>query len=163
MSQAVENLKQRFADMAPRERMLVVAAGLVCVTAIFFLAIWEPLAKGNERLRMENEQLQRLIADLGEVQPAASRSTTTPAQRNRKLLSIIDESAKVAGLSEAVKRSQPEGNQKIRVWLEAAEFSTVLRWLNTLNTKYGLTVIETDINREDKPGLVRARPGFVRG
>lgn len=162
----IEQLKQRFEALELRERLLVSAAAATVVAALLFLLIWEPLHDGVKRLRGEVVTTQVLVAELSQARSLvlSGRGGVGVIQgQGRSLLAIIDQTGKENGLASAITRMQPEGDTTVRVWLEQADFVAVLRWLNALETSYGVAVTEAAIDREAQPGLVRARLGLVRG
>jgi type II secretory pathway component PulM len=58
--------------------------------------------------------------------------------------------------------TQPDGNQSVRVQLEAAPFDILLAWLATLDRQYGLGVDSITIDRGNAPGLVNASVSFAQ-
>jgi type II secretory pathway component PulM len=57
---------------------------------------------------------------------------------------------------------QPDSESTVRVWLEAADFASMLRWIAMLNGSYGVGVSAAAISRDARAGYVRARLDFVR-
>lgn len=162
----IEQYRERFLALSLRERILVGMAALAVVLTLLFLLIWEPLGKGVERLRADVSTMQELVADLSQARALvlSGRGGIGVIQgQGRSLLSIADQTGKENGLGEAITRMQPEGDATVRVWLEQADFVSLLRWLNALENTYGVSVVEAAVDRETQPGLVRARLGLVRG
>lgn len=162
----IQELRQRFEGLNLRERLLVSAAAATLAVALFFILVWEPLHASVKRLRTDVSDMQGLVAELAQARSLilAGRNGIGVIQgQGRSLLSIIDQSGKENGLASAVTRMQPEGDATVRVWLEQADFAAMVRWLDKLESGYGVTVTEVAIDRESQPGLVRARLGLVRG
>ncbi len=162
----IEKYRERFLALSLRERILVGLAGLAITLTLLFLLVWEPLGKGVDRLRADVSDMQELVAELSQARALvlSGRGGVGVIQgQGRSLLSIADQTGKENGLGEAITRMQPEGEATVRIWLEQADFVSLLRWLNTLENTYGVSVIEAAIDRDAQPGLVRARLGLVRG
>lgn len=162
----IEKLKQRFLSLDLRERLLVSAAAATVTLALLFLLIWEPLHDGVKRKRDDLSEMQTLVAELGQARSLvlSGRGGVGSLQgQGRSLLAIADQTGKENGLANAITRMQPEGETTVRIWLEQADFTTVVRWLSLLEATYGVIVIEAAIDREAQPGLVRARIGLARG
>jgi general secretion pathway protein M len=162
----ITKLKQWFFGLPPRERTLVAAAAATVVVALLFLLVWEPLHDGVKRLRTEVAATQALVAELAQARSLvlSGRGGVGVIQgQGRSLLAIVDQTGKENGLGGAITRMQPEGESTVRIWLEQADFVSVLRWLALLENSYGVAVVEAAIDRETQPGMVRARLGLVRG
>jgi general secretion pathway protein M len=162
----IQELKQRFERLNLRERLLVSAAAGTLALALLFILIFEPLQASVDRLRTDVAEMQGLAAELAQARSLvlSGRNGVGAIQgQGRSLLSIIDQSGKENGLASAITRMQPEGDATVRVWLEQADFAALVRWLDKLESGYGVTVTEVAIDRESQPGLVRARLGLVRG
>lgn len=161
----IEQLRERFLALQPRERWLVGAAGAIVIVALLFLLIWEPLHGSVKRLRSDVADMQQLIAELAQARSLvlAGRGGAGVIQgQGRSLLAIADQTGKENGLGSAITRMQPEGDSNVRVWLEQADYGAMMRWIHVLETSYGIAVTEAAIDREAQPGLVRARLGLIR-
>lgn len=157
-----------FTALAPRERVLLLL-GAACVTVfVYYAAIWAPLAAGIKHRRQQIERLQSLVTWLDNAAQRAqalraSRTGTAPTGQDRSLLSVINQSSKNAGLGQAVTRIQPSGNDHIRVWLQGSSFNTLVRWLDSLRSHFGVSVTSASISATDQPGRVDARLNLTRG
>ena len=60
-----------------------------------------------------------------------------------------------------MKRVQPDGTNKARVWLENANFDVVIGWLEELERRYGVTVETVTFEKQQEAGLVDARISFL--
>jgi general secretion pathway protein M len=161
----IEKLKERFLALELRERLLVSAAVATVMLALLFVLVWEPLHDSVKRMRGDLSEMQTLVAELSRARSLvlSGRGGVGSLQgQGRSLLAIADQTGKENGLANAITRMQPEGETTVRIWLEQADFVMLMRWLNLLETTYGVTVIEAAIDREAQPGLVRARLGLIR-
>lgn len=160
-------MKEWFNSLVPRERLLVLAAAVVTTAALFFLMVWEPLVTANENLSQQvisAQELNNWLADV-EIEVAdlrASGRRGTLKGRNQSLLSVVDQTSRTAGLGDAVRRIQPEGDNQAQVSLEAAGFNKMLFWLGELEKNYGIRATAVTLTRDDKPGLVQARITLTR-
>ncbi|WP_348674312.1 type II secretion system protein GspM [uncultured Abyssibacter sp.] len=168
MTPALESLKARYLALEPRERRLVSGGAAVLVALLYYLLIWEPLAMGRERVASQLEVERSLAAELAAAAPLARQATassgapTTAAAQNRSLLAVVDQTGKSAGLGQGVRRVQPEGDDRVRVWLEGVEFNRTVRWLHQLESRHGMTVDSADVGSQTQPGQVEARLGLAR-
>ena len=73
------------------------------------------------------------------------------------LLGLIDRTARSATLSTAVTRMEPQGQERVRIWLTGADFDKVIAWLGKLRKQHGVRVITLDVERDKEPGRVGGR------
>lgn len=161
------SLKANFAswwgNLEYREQLLLAIASLLLVVSVGYFLIWQPIQSEKVLLSQDIESTESLLTRLNAIAPGqASKQTTQIKGQNLSLLAVVDKTVKAAGMGDSVKRIQPEGDAAAKIWLEQADFNKLLRWINQLNTQYGVDVSEITINREDTPGQIRARLGFQR-
>jgi general secretion pathway protein M len=73
------------------------------------------------------------------------------------LLGTIDRTAKAGDLGKSVKRVQPDGQTKARVWLENANFDAMIKWLESLQRQQGIRIVTSVIEKQEEAGIVNAR------
>lgn len=158
-------MKEWFESLEARERRMVIGGAItLLVLSIYFLG-WEPFIKGLHNLQ---ESTQRKQVDLVWMQNAAKevkqlQATQTAPVRfasGQSLLGVIDRSAKAKQLGDSMKRVQPDGTSKARVWLENAKFDVVIGWLEELERRYGVSIESITFEKQDEEGLVDARISF---
>ncbi len=155
-------MKEFLANLNPRERRLLYIGSAVAAVLLLYLAVWAPLSAKVDRLREGVARQQALEAWMQqasqEVQRLRKATATGSGQRPRQsLLALTDQSARQRGLAQAIKRVQPDGQDKVNIRLEGAAFDDVVTWLETLQSQYRVSVATITIDRQDQPGLVDVR------
>ncbi|TVS11533.1 MAG: type II secretion system protein M [Wenzhouxiangella sp.] len=144
-----------------RQRVLIVLAGLVLVAAALFVGVWEPLAESRAAERERVAGQQALLDWLDAVAPVAAelrrRGDRGRDRGGRSLLGLADETARAAGLAGALSRIEPAGDDRVRVWLEGAEFLATMGWLEQLAVGHPVVVDQLDVDRGRSSGLVNVR------
>jgi general secretion pathway protein M len=154
-------VKAWFSSLAPRERLMVIAAAAVIGLALAYLSVWEPLASG---IRHSEQGVQEQRALMQWMQQAAAEAKqlrgsagATAGDTGHSLLAVVDQTAKQSQLGSAVKRIQPDGQDLVRVSLEQASFDDVVLWLGNLHRANRVKVVDASIDRQSQAGLVNAR------
>lgn len=158
-------MKAWFATLAPRERMLVIAAAVIATFGLGYIALWEPLAASVARLEQsvqaQRELKQWMQKSAAEAQRLRGAGAPTPVassgEESRSLLSITDETVRENNLGSSVRRIQPEGQTIVRVVLEQASFDDMMIWLGTLQRSFGVSVVDLAVDRHEQVGRVGAR------
>ncbi|GAB4350028.1 MAG: type II secretion system protein M [Gammaproteobacteria bacterium] len=150
-----------WAGLAQNERRLVMLGGVALLVVLFYALIWLPLQKERDRL---TEELSAQRENLAWMQTHAAEARALLAKRpsvrplsGQSLLGLVDRTVRGNRLTETLQRIQPEGNDAVRVWLEAASFDDVSRWLGQLEQRHGIRVESINIERHQAPGRVTVR------
>ncbi|HEC20310.1 MAG TPA: type II secretion system protein M [Gammaproteobacteria bacterium] len=161
-------MKDWFMALETNERRMLLGGGTLLLVMLLYVGIWEPLSNKVATLRASTAEQTALLAWMRsaaqEVKQLRGRagSTAIPASGG-SLLSLVDRTARSGRLGGALKRVQPDGDQKVRVWLEAASFDDLVRWLATLETRHGVHVESSVFQALEAPGKVDARLVFTAG
>lgn len=152
-------MKQLFTSLDVAERRYVIIGGVVLAVILGYFLGYEPLALQNTKLQ---SVVERQAEDLRWMQHArkslATQDVAAPVPvSNKPLLVIVDQTIQQAGLKALLKRVQPEGTTKIRVWIEQAPFANLVQWLDDLQRNHGVVVDTAGIEREQNVGTVNAK------
>ncbi len=152
-------MREWFDNLEQREQLIVGAGAVLAALLFYWLLIWEPMARHAAELRAGMAESRELIAYLQEAEVEARRlgRNRPAAASGRSLLSTVDSSSKKAGLSEYIKRIQPEGQDSVRLWIENAPFEPLANWLLQLQSQHGVILDNGSLDRADRAGAVKAR------
>jgi general secretion pathway protein M len=128
---------------------------------LLYALVWDPYTSNVQRLS-ETVKEQRVLLTwmeqaAGEVRQLRGAGSAPVSTGGRSLLAITDSSARQAGLGNALKRVEPDGDTAVRVWLENAAFNDMTRWLDQLNEQYAVAVDGAVVERSESAGRVDAR------
>ena len=149
--------------LSARERWFLGGGGIVLAVALIYVVAWRPWRINVARLQ---QQVAAQRADLAWMRSAAQEikrlevaAVTQGPDRNRErsLSTLIDQTAKAAGLGTALKRVEPQGDAGLRVRLEQVSFDRMLLWLSELEREYGIEIDNAVIDRQVEDGRVNAR------
>lgn len=148
-----------------RQRRLIGLAVLVLAAALVYVWIWEPLVQARETERARIAQQQALLNWLEAVTPMAERlrdnSRSSRDLDGRSLLGLADETARAAGLAGSVARIEPTGDDEVRVWLEGADFVSVVGWLESFSRARPVQVSQLQVDRTGNEGKINVRVTLV--
>jgi general secretion pathway protein M len=152
-------MKEWFYSLQPRERLMVSGCAVVVIIALIYLLIWAPFAERYAQLaanvRAGRETLVWMQQASQQVrQLRQSNPRITAVNDTRSLLSIVDSTAKQAGVRNPITRMEPEGNDGVKLSMENADFDATIRWLGVLKRSYNVEVVRASINPSDAPGKV---------
>ncbi|MEK7322873.1 MAG: type II secretion system protein M [Pseudomonadota bacterium] len=163
-------MKAWFASLAPRERVMVIAAALLSVLTLGYVLIWEPLTRDVVRLeqavqeqRALKQWMEQAAVEARRLRGGGGNGAAPVTEGSPSLLSVADETVRAAQLGPAVRRIEPEGDSVVRVVLEQAAFDDVMLWLGGLQRTHGVSVVDLAVDRQSEPGRVNARLTLKRG
>jgi general secretion pathway protein M len=152
-------MKQYLDSLQPRERHTLLGGGIALLLILLYALILEPFQTEYARLQ---QSVAAQAAELAWMQQASAdvkrlRGNTPAARRSsgQSLMSLVDANARSTGLTGAIKEIKPEG-QGVRVRLEQVAFDDMLRWLEQLHSRQGVSVTGLVMERLPQPGRVNA-------
>ena len=158
-------MKEFLDKLSERDRMLLAVAVSAVIVAGMILA-WHSFSGRIDRLQDivadQHMTLDYMKQSAREVQSLRGQAPQR-SSGGQSLMALMDKTARQAGLSGAVKRIEPEGQNKVRVRLEGAVFDDLMRWLEALGGGYGIQVESVTIDRQDTIGMVNARLTLTGG
>lgn len=154
-------MRAYWSQLNQRQQAFLGAGLAVLVIATLFVLVWEPLLE-SRNFERERVASQRALLDwLEAVEPAASalRQGQTAARDlgGRSLLGLADQTARAAGMAGALTRIEPVGENQVRVWLDEADFTATMRWLEGLSINYPVRAAQLEIERGRSAGMVNVR------
>jgi general secretion pathway protein M len=162
MKQYLDQFNTWWAARQIRERQILVVGAIAVAVSIFYLAIWEPVARAQRKadaaLRQSRTVANRLETNAVEVQRSRG---TGGGFSSLPLLTAVDQAAKRPELGKAPSRIQPENDKEVKLWLDEVPFDALVSWLQILQTQYGIAVASAELEKKGE-GLVNARLSLVR-
>lgn len=164
LQQRLAPLRARWDALPVRDRRALLLMTAVLAVALAWWLVVAPVrdyAAGEvQRLAAEQDNLAWMQANASAARQAARAGRGLPA--GQSLLAVINASAREAGLN--LQRFEPEGEQKVRVTLENAVFTDVMRWVVGLESRYGVVVLSLNADHPPaQPGLANIRLTLGRG
>ena len=154
-------MKNILAGLDTQQRSLVFA-GAALLGILILALIWGSLVSDVNRLKSivsDQHELEQWMqrASKEALQLRGVTSGNVGGAGNKSLLALVDETAKQSRLGQAMRRVEPEGQDKVRIQLDGALFDDMAQWLEKLELGYNIHVDRISIDRLDSPGFVNAR------
>ena len=156
-------MKNWWNNLSERERWIVGGGGTLTLLFLLYALVWHPFHTNLLNLRQtvaaQRQDLAWMRQAALEVKRlSASPVTATARQGNpQSLLTLVDQTARAAGLGPVMKRIEPQGEDKLRVQFEQVNFDQLVRWLGSLEQEYGVTSASVSLDRQAEAGRVDAR------
>ncbi|HZD52326.1 MAG TPA: type II secretion system protein M [Woeseiaceae bacterium] len=132
-----------FESLHPREKGFVATAAVLVVLALFWLAVWMPLDRGQESKAVSVDTWRRALSELRSLQDVLGSGGATrsaPVAAEQSLVVIVDTTLRSRDLYSALQRSTPNQENGIQLVFEDAAFDDLVLWLGDLSEQYGLRV-----------------------
>lgn len=151
-------VKDWFEGLEPRERWMVsVCAVLVGLSGLYLLVV-EPYLAYRSDLTSQVSEKRETVAWMkdtaAEIRSLEAAGRETSAGSGESLFGIVDRTAKDSGLGSALRQITPDGDNAVRVRMDAARFDRTLRWLAELERSHGVSVARVTFDRTDQSGRV---------
>ena len=169
-----EKLTTWWNSLAARERVAVLVGSMGVLLVLLYLVLWMPLARNTTALHNRIGQQQQ---DLAWMQTAAKRIKQlqqTPAHSGGRgsLLSIVEKTLTDNGLKTSLQRMEPDGANKVKVWLNRSNFDQFIRFIGRLEQAHGINITSASLvpsqsggrsSDAERNGLIDAKITLVRG
>ena len=147
---------------------IVISGAVLLGLMLFYVALWEQMVSKVDDMRVSTtEQASTLLwmrQTAQEVKKLSKRGGVRKKSTGGKsLLTTVDSTAKSSRLGTALKRVQPDGEKRVRVWMEQANFDDVISWLVQLDTRHGVNIESSVFEMKQESGRVDARLVFEEG
>ena len=151
------NVRDWFDNLSERERNLVYAAGALVGVALVYLVLVLPFQTSGKRMAA---RVAQKTADLAWMQASAPQAMAAAGAAQAggggdSLVVLVDRTAREAGLGNSLRDQSPDGNNGLRLRIEAASFDTLITWLASLQQQHGVSIESATIGAT-APGLVNA-------
>ncbi|MFP4208245.1 MAG: type II secretion system protein GspM [Wenzhouxiangella sp.] len=160
-------MKELWERLNPRQQGLALLAVLTVAGVVLFVGLWEPMSEARAQQRDRVAAQQALLGWLEAVSPLAGELRQQAEQGRagvpRSLLGLADETARAAGLAGALARIEPAGDDRVRIWLDGAEFLATMQWLEQLAAGHPVAVAQLDLERAQAAGRVNVRVTLQAG
>ncbi len=161
MKEYVEQFRVWWAARQHQERQFLIAGAVVVAVAIFYLAIWEPVAKAQRKAEAALRQSRTVANRLETIAVEVERNRGQGGgSRTLPLMTAVDQATHRPELGKEPARVQ-EGDKEVKVWFDDVPFDALLTWLALVQSQYGIVVSSAELERKAE-GLVTARLSLVR-
>jgi general secretion pathway protein M len=156
----MNKLRAWYAGLQEREQRVVligaIALGLIVLVGGILLPMQSAVSGAVKAAATKREDLAWMRAHELEVRS----SIPPPADTGEAPVVLVDRVGREAGLGSALRGTQPNATGGVRVQLEAAPFSAVVTWLDSLDHRYGVAIESITLDRSTAPGIVNANISF---
>ncbi|HMN43292.1 MAG TPA: type II secretion system protein M [Povalibacter sp.] len=156
----MQKIQDWYRTLKPRERVIVLAGGLIVVAVALYTLALAPFYKA---LHERSERVQRKEADLAWMRSVAGEVLTLGANQpigsgptGESLVVLVDRTARECGVGSALTGQTPNGDNGIRVRLEAAAFNVLVKCLGNLQQAHAISIEQATFDKASRPGLVNA-------
>lgn len=150
-------LMEHYAQLEQRDKIALSGLGIFFSLLFIYFAILGPVNKYHaDSLAARDRQLSLIQYMRASENQARSASTgSQSATSGQSLLTRVSRVAQQIGIKP--NRLQPEGSDAVSVWFDSVAFNDLVKMLKRVQSQQGIVVQQISIDREDQPGMVRAR------
>ena len=151
-----------FEQREPREQLSLRVLAIALALTLLWLLIWKPLQHGRQSAvddYQRNARLKTWIEDNSNAVRGATRNNAS-VSAGADWIAQLSRSADSAGV--ALRGFSPEGEQSVRIQIEAQPFAEVLSWLQQLENEQGIRVANAEFSSTSSPGLINLRATLKR-
>ena len=146
-----------FLSRLPRDQLSLTILAIFLLVLFVIFGLISPasnyMSSAEKKHQRSLEKLSWMQTNkVGVVQLLKQRTQRDPGQ---SLLGIANSSSKTFQIS--FKRYEPVGDNGLSLWMENISFNRMVLWLERLDKRYGISVTEISVDRQEQQGLVNVR------
>lgn len=154
----MNGLQQWWKTLVKREQMIVAVLAVIVVLLAFQALIWQPLYQGRDNARNSVGKQAELLSWMQQQASLVKQLKANSPQVISSSKSISQRINTAATRSKVeINRFQTSGDNTVQVWLDNADFSKSLLWLEALQKRQGVMVDSITVSETNKAGLVAIR------
>ncbi|PCJ20474.1 MAG: hypothetical protein COB04_04260 [Gammaproteobacteria bacterium] len=165
LSPVLNSAESWFYKLEARDRNALLVLSVFLGIAILYFGVWFPakngLAEAEEDYRKQAELVTWMVANETQAKAVGSSLSGSSSKKlSGSLYKVVNQVARKKSMS--LKRYEPDGNDKLRVWLENVSFNQFVSWMQEL-VQRGIIVSNVSVESQDAVGKINAKIIFKRG
>lgn len=159
----MRSLAGYYAQLSSRDQkalkfLLVFLLGCIVVLGIIFPS-YRFYSESKQTLLSNQKLLLWMTDNRDNVNQVTANQPLSP--KDLPLIQRVSASADDKGIT--ISRLQPEGEQRVRLWLSNTDFNTFIQWLQDLNLQSTLDISTISIDKTNTPGVVNVQALITSG
>jgi type II secretory pathway component PulM len=155
-------MKTWYNTLSPRERTLVILAGIALLLLLFWMLLAKPLYNNHKKLNKviitQKNTLETMKKQSAQIHQLKQLDNQPAVKTSGNPQQLIERTLQTWRLKPKLERMQSQGPNGVRLILKDANADRVMRFLYELENKYALSISNMIINNANKePGLADVR------
>jgi len=156
----IREYRRQYSLLAPRERLMLLGAVVFLSGVLLYFVLVNPAinaaADAKQTLASKQALIQWMKSNESQVaQLRKQNGASSKPSSSQSFLALVNRSS--GQYSVPLKRYEPEGQNKLRVWVEDVPFNGLISWLNELQAKNAINVVNISIDAQKDPGIISAK------
>jgi len=160
MKDTLEKSKERWMQLAEREKQAVLIGGLIVILFILYQCIWSPILNHIEDMRKRIATNQKTLLWMR----SADRTMQNMGHQSAKkktvslvmFLSEMQHRIQSAGLLSSLTQLKQSANEAIEMHFQTVEFDKLIRFLLAVTHDYPVSISRFSVSKTDVSGVVSA-------
>ena len=153
-------ITNRFRQLQKREKILVLILFVVLITLVTPIYIVNPFIEKQQNLKKRIAELEWSIVEIKHLKKIRSNASENLLikQNSESMVVIVDRVLRENNMLSTLQRSQPTGENQIRLDLENVLFNTLIQSLVQFSNQYNIDISDANISESqiNSPGFVNA-------
>ena len=156
----LREVRRQYEMLSPRDRIMLNVMIIFLVVVIGYFALLKPsmdsVSKAQVTLKGKQELLQWMKSNEHLAKSSKKSGNSAKGRKpGQSLLALINQTS--GQFQVPLKRYEPDGADKLRVWVEDVSFNGLIRWLNSLQDSHNVSVLNISIDSQKEEGIINAK------
>ncbi len=163
LSVKIRELRRQYEMISSRDRIMLNCLVVFLLVVMGYFLVLRPAFNAVDQAQLSLKGKQELLQWMKSNEHRAKSITGTGSKTKgrrpgQSLLALINQTS--GRFQVSLKRYEPEGSDKLRVWVEDIPFNSLMRWLNSLESSNAVSVINISIDSQKESGIINAKVVF---
>ncbi len=153
-------ITNRFMQLQKREKILILILCTVLITIVAPIYIINPIIEKQQNLKKRIAELEWSIVEIKHLKKIRSNESNNSIikQNSESMVIIVDRVLRENNMLSTLQRSQPSGENQIRLDLENVLFNALIQSLVQFSNQYNIDIDGANISESqtNNPGFVNA-------
>lgn len=141
-------------NLNERERWMVIAAGFVLASYIFYALLYSPIVENLENNHELLVEKRSTLNWMKQIQPSSIANNKQAKLSNSQLITVIANQLKTSNIKFPYQLQQT-GSGEIQISFDKVPFEYVITWLAQLKENYRFTIKQFNAEKTDSAGVTK--------
>lgn len=144
-SSIYQGVNNWYSQLNRNDQSIVKGLAFVIALVLIYAWIWQPSINAKEQAEKSFSKELSFHESLKENAYRFNSGAAVSQSRGGSILSTVSATAKAKNIE--LRRFEPDGATRLRIWLDKAEFDAVIDWIEILEAEKGILVEQISLDK----------------
>lgn len=144
-SSIYQGVNNWYSQLNRNDQTIVKTLAFIIALVLIYAWVWQPAVNAKASAKKSFNKEISFHESLKENAYRFNGGAAISKSSNGSILSTVSATAKAKGVE--LRRFEPDGSSRLRIWLDKAEFDSVIDWIEILEAEKGILVEQISLDK----------------